>query len=258
MINNTKWKSTIIALLCVSALSACDDSNPDDSTSSLPLLEPIPAPIDTIIQIDFDFNDGTNGWLAGFSDYPVNSDADFNLSAVHAQLPEPLATYSGFSLSGTNRSDDLFMFIKKGFTGFEKDSLYQFQFEITFASNGSNCPGIGGSPGTSVYVKAGAMVIEPQAIVAGTDYIMNIDKGDQINSGEHAIQIGSFTNSEDCLENNFYQLVTLNNDNHTIPFTVSTDSTGTLWFLFATDSGFEGGTNIYYISGSITVTKIPN
>ena len=45
--------------------------------------------------------------------------------------------------------------------------------------------GIGGSPGESVFVKAGASTVEPLAEEDGSRYLrMNIDKGNQANGGE--------------------------------------------------------------------------
>jgi len=255
-------KNSKLLFLClfVFLVSSCGGGNSNvvnrDDTVSLPIA--VPPPVNDVIQIKLDFQNDLDGWFAGFSDYPVNTNTDFNLSSGFSQLPEPLLSLSGFSISGTNRSDDLFMFIKKGFSGFSVNSQYKIEFKITFATTAqSNCVGVGGSPGSGVSVKAGASILEPLSILnSNNEFRMNIDKGVQKNSGKDAIVIGDVANSQACDPNNaFYELKTLNND--TLPFTVKTDSTGVLWFTFSTDSGFESTTHLYYINGSIIATKTP-
>lgn len=92
-------------------------------------------------------------------------------------------------------------------------------------------------------MKVGASQIEPKKVVE-TDpveiYRMNIDKGAQANGGENAIVIGDFSNDTGP---SIYTLKTLGN---TSPFQVTTGSSGELWLLVGTDSGFEGTTTIYY------------
>ena len=203
------------------------------------------------------FDDNQSGWSAGFSDYPIIYEADYQLMSGVEQLPPPLENTMGLNVSGNNHSDDLFMFVKKRFAGFAPNQHYQLSFEITFATNvPNNCIGSGGSPGEGVTVKAGASVTEPLAVNDGNGYYrMNIDKGDQSVGGSDAITIGDFANSKPCEDDNFnYELKTL--DNSSNPFSVFTDDEGALWLLFGTDSGFEAITSIYYVSGRVVATKI--
>jgi hypothetical protein len=179
------------------------------------------------------------------------------LKSGYEQLPSPLENVSGLNVSGNNHSDDLFMFIKKKFSGFEPNTGYQLRFEITFATNApSECMGVGGPPGEGVAVKAGATVLEPLPYDDGSgSYLMNIDKGNQISGGSDAITIGDFANTKKCEDGDFaYELKTLSNEGNT--FTVYTESDGELWVLFGTDSGFEAVTSIYYVSGAIVATKM--
>jgi hypothetical protein len=148
------------------------------------------------------------------------------------------------------------MFIKKSFSGFEPNTRYQLQFEITFATNvPGGCIGVGGSPGESVYLKAGATVSEPLAFDDGSGfYLMNIDKGNQSSDGSAAINIGDFANSKDCEDGDFsYELKTLSNEENS--FSILTESDGVLWILFGTDSGFEATTSIYYLNGSVIAIR---
>lgn len=211
-----------------------------------------------MVEDRFDFAAGANGWQAGFADYPVGSEAFYELSAGVETLPPPLETLKGFRLTGNNHSDDLFMFIKKRFTGLAPNSRYSLRFQVTFATNvPRGCAGIGGSPGESVTVKAGATATEPAAQDDGNGfYVMNIDKGNQSAGGGNAVVLGDFANSEDCESADFdYELKTL--DNSHAPFIVSTDAEGALWVFFGTDSGFEGTTTIYFIDGKIVANRLP-
>ncbi len=253
------WKG-IVGLILIASLISCGGGNNESASTVVPiqqpLPEPIPTPVNNVVQIDFSFNDGTDAWLAGFSDYSVGSDG-LQLSSGYEQLPVPLDNLSGFSVSGTNRVDDLYMFIKKAFTGFSVNSRYQIQFEITFATNASgaaDCNGVGGAPGTAVTIKAGAVNIEPLSVLDANKYTMNIDKGIQKNSGLDALNIGHFANTRPCADNT-YEEKTLRSDPTTL-LEVTPDSDGVLWFLFSTDSGFESTTHIYYLRGKIIATKI--
>ncbi len=149
------------------------------------------------------------------------------------------------------------MFIKKQFSGFEANTQYQLQFEITFATNApAGCIGIGGAPGEAVTVKAGATATEPLPLDNGNgSYLMNIDKGNQRIGGNDAMSVGDFANAKDCADDDFsYELKTLLNIENS--FSAFTGTDGTLWILFATDSGFEGTTSIFFVSGKLVATRI--
>jgi hypothetical protein len=209
------------------------------------------------LQIEFNFNSATDGWEADFADYPAAHETLYELTSQFTGLPHPLESSYGLNVSGNNHSDDLFMFIKKKITGFEPNAEYRLQFEITFASNvPKGCFGVGGSPGESVIIKAGAAAIEPLPYIDDSGYYrMNLDKGNQAMGGSDAISIGNFANSKICEDDDFsYELKTLNSSGH--PFSVFTNSDGALWLLFGTDSGFEATTSIYYISGRLLASKV--
>ena len=68
------------------------------------------------IQIDIDFNSATTDWIGGFSDYTPETEPG-DVVVEPRSLPQ---SHNGFGLYtfGTNRSDDLFIYIKRKFTGF--------------------------------------------------------------------------------------------------------------------------------------------
>lgn len=190
----------------------------------------------------FDFNSGTDGWIGDFADYPVGEEEMYELEFGFAPLPDPLDKSKGaLKLSGNNHSDDLFMFVKKELTGLTPNREYSLMFKIEIASDVPDGSfGIGGSPGESVYIKAGATPREPEKTVDELGwYRLNIDKGNQAEEGEDMIVLGNFANGT---TENIYTLKTLSN---TTPFRATTSNQGSLWILLGTDSGFEGKTTIY-------------
>jgi hypothetical protein len=201
--------------------------------------------------ITFDFAAETHGWTAGFADYPPEWESGMELVSGHEPLPEALGVAGrGLFIGGMNLSDDLFMFWKGRATGLEPQQRYQVRFKVEFASQKpSGCAGVGGAPGESVFVKAGATAVEPvvSAIENGmgdvTYYRLNIDKSDQAGSGEDAIVIGDAgTTNPDCFDWR-WELKTLVSGG---PFEVTTDADGAVWLLVGTDSGFEGRSEFYY------------
>lgn len=201
-------------------------------------------------RFEYNFNDDTEGWIGDFADYPVGEDDFYELEYTYSPLPEPLNQNDGsLKLSGNNHSDDLFMFVKRKVSGLGRNTSYNINFEIEFASNiPDETVGIGGSPGESVYIKAGATPTEP-VVNVGSDglYTLNIDKGNQSQEGNDMVVIGDFSNDTD---EDLYHLKTVSN---TGAFTATTNENGELWIIVGTDSGFEGTTTIYYNKISIIV-----
>jgi len=208
-------------------MGSCEKDN-DQSTS--------------VEEFDFDFSEDAEGWIGDFADYPEGEEEFYELEFSYANLPDPLDTEKGsLKLSGNNHSDDLFMFIKREITGLEPNREYSLSFIVEIASNVANDQvGIGGSPGESVYVKAGATSIEPKKQLEEDFYLMNIDKGNQSQSGNDMVVIGDFSNGT---TENIYTLKTVTNNSF---FNATTNDDGSLWVIIGTDSGFEGNTTIYY------------
>jgi len=100
--------------------------------------------------------------------------------------------------------------------------------------------GVGGSPGEGVTIKAGATIIKPEKVNQSGFYQMNIDKNNQTNSGSDMVVVGDFSNDTNQNEYTLKNLVANN------ILTVSADSSGELWLVVGTDSGFEATTTLYY------------
>jgi hypothetical protein len=218
------------------------------------------------IELDYDFRrGGTLGWTAGFADYPPSTDPDGSLYELLARLrfiPRKLTRVPkrGFYIQGHNRSDDLFMFLKRRLRvedGIAPGRTYRVEYIIKFASNApSGCGGIGGAPGESVFLKAGASSIEPLAVLQPNGYLrMNVDKGNQAQSGTAASVAGNIANGIPCEQAFPYYPFALIQRSHQHTTDVMATSNGELWLLVGTDSGFEGLTRLYY--QSIRVKLIP-
>jgi hypothetical protein len=204
------------------------------------------------------FDEDQEGWTAGFADLPADYDpAQFMLDSGWGSLPSSLEGNALF-LSGNNHSDDLFMFIQKQFTGLKPETTYQVEFDVELASNSpAGMMGIGGSPGESVYIKAGAVPHEPEVVSDSIDWLrMDIDKGNQASEGEDMINLGTYSNPNidpETQTGDEYALMRL--DNQYVPFQVTSDKEGNIWVIIGSDSGFEGTTAVYYKSIDIHLTE---
>jgi hypothetical protein len=218
-----------VALL-VLALGACSDADLRDGDRIL----------------DVDFTKGLQGWTADFADYPVGEEDFYELAAEYRLLPNSLgANRSAIYLSGNNHSDDLFMYVKRRVTGLVPNHQYEVAFEVEIATAApSGCAGIGGAPGESVTLKAGASTAEPLPQDEDGFYRMNVDKGEQSQGGADALALGHIANTRDCEEDPAYELKVLDSDDEVL--SVTTDGEGAAWVFAGTDSGFEGTTSLYY------------
>ena len=207
---------------------------------------------------NFNFEDDAEGWTVGFADLPTNYDQSiYELDSDHRPLPDGLEG-SGIYVQGHNRSDDLFMFLKRRVDGLRPNTVYAVSVSIDLATNVSaGLVGIGGPPGESVYVKAGASTVEPVATEGDNRHLrMNIDKGNQARGGESMVVLGNVAHRE--VVNREYRIKTL--DNADQPLNVKADSEGRVWLIAGTDSGFEGLSAFYYarISYTLSIVEPPN
>ncbi len=224
---NTKAIYLWVFILGIS-LSACDD---DDN----------PTP-----DFDYEFgfvDEGADGWEVDFADYPPNVGTDYDFDSEFTTLPEPLdTTVPALRISGTNRSDDLFMFAKRKLTNLPANQTFEVRIEASFASDAaSNAVGIGGPPGESVYIKAGVIPEEPTVSTDSMGWLRaDFDKGNQSQIGAQAVSLGTAANGTDEFE-----YVLLDRDAEST-MTLETDENGEAWLYIGSDSGFEGTTTLYY------------
>jgi len=208
-----------------------------------------------VVRVPFNFSAGTDNFTADFADYTPGQevgDQGIRFVSEFRRLPPPLDNRFGLLLGGTNRSDDLFMFIWREVSGLVPGQRYRVETDLTIATNvPANCVGIGGSPGESVAVKAGASPVRPaKAVNASNDFRVNFDKdaGPLTVGGNHVFTIGDFAGGGGTCNEGVYALKTLRSPADRIP-TLTADANGRLWMVIGTDSGFEGRTEIYFLEG---------
>ena len=207
---------------------------------------------------------GAQGWQAGFADYPAGQEAFHELVADHRSLPNALdAGRSALYISGNNHSDDRFMFYSRRVTGLVPGARHEADLEVEIATDvPTGCGGGGGSPGESVYVKAGAGEREPATSVDASGWvrIVGFDKGNQAVGGSHARVLGNVANSLPCQVEDGevvrrWELKTLRTPS---PVEVRADAQGAVWLLVGTDSGFEATTSLFYTRVVATLKRLGN
>ena len=234
--------SGLSLVLSVALIGGCDGGGPA-------------GPVVPTLVFELDFDSGAHGFSAGFADYPPADADSYDLASGHRAIPAPLGARSGLFVVGTNHSDDLFMFFKGSVTGLVPGVRYQAAISLEVATDvPSGCVGIGGSPGESVVVKAGAAAVEPMPVLAGRMLRMNIDVGAQSNSGGRAVVLGDIANSRTCGDPSRWEVKPLGPRAVPEPVTATPDGRG--WILFGTDSGFEGRTRVYFTRVNVRFTPI--
>jgi hypothetical protein len=257
------------------ALSACggDDSPappgppapPTPSPPPPPLPPPPPPPPAPEVLVPFSFANGMDGFTADFADYSPGQelgDSGIRFVSEIRRLPPPLDIRTGLLLGGTDRSDNLFMFISREVTGLVPGQQYRVRVDIAFATNAAEgCIGPG-ARGEALYIKAGATAAAPAKLIQDGILVTNIDKGESASSGREMIVIGDFTGGGGTCSQGEYRLKTLSTaapqqlDPPNPPpdgaLLVIADSAGRAWIVIGTDAGNEIRTEIYYLEGAAT------
>ena len=213
------------------------------------------------MRVPFNFGTGTDGFTADFADYSPGQETGPNgilFVSEFRRLPPPLDNRFGLLVGGTNRSDDLFMFIWREVSGLVPGQRYRVETEVTIATNvPAGCAGVGGSPGEGVFIKAGASPVRPMTAVDANGIVrVNFEK-DRAGlplGGDQVFTIGNFAGGGGTCTAGIYALKTLRSETRSP--TVAADANGRLWFVIGTDSGFEARTEIYYLEGLATFTPV--
>ena len=200
------------------------------------------AAADSRLIYNYRFAEGAHGWSADFADYPSGEEEFYELYSGIEKLPPYFDKQKlAFLLTGNNHSADLCMFLRKQVTKLKPNTKYKAFFQTTIASNATNDSfGIGGSPATSVFIKAGASVSRPTAALNGNRRL-NIDKGNQSSEGNDALVLGHI-GVDNAFDPSKYMIKTLSNAE---PFYIQSDDQGTAWLFVGIDSGYEATTSVF-------------
>jgi hypothetical protein len=211
------------------------------------------------VTLTTDFRQGTGGWVSDVADLPSGDRSIYELDSGLRPLPAEVGPGTGYMLQGTNRSDDLFMYVKRQLDsafGIVPNGSYRLRYSITLASNApSNAAGVGGAPGESVFLKAGGSTVEPIAVTDEQNSLrLNVDKGDQALGGRAASVAGNIANGlqPDAGAGSPYVSI-VREVTHEVD--VVADAQGRLWLFLGTDSGFEGQTRIYLQQVTVQVSR---
>lgn len=233
------------SLICLAAvlapvLSACGD----------PLRVEVPE--EQVLEYDFNTDDFA-AWSFGLSDVQPDQEENVEFQASQRPLPAPFSV-QGFYQAGTNVSDDLFMYYARPVGGLEPGKIYRLRFQLDFATNYHSGCTVG--TGVSVWVKAGASVVEPQRVLANDgSWRMNIDKGEQSVGGNQAQVLSDIRNGVlGCPNNPRYEVRTVGPVGGGI--FVTPGPTGEVWVFFGTESGFETRHEIYFTRFLVGATKL--
>ena len=239
MIRSPAARASLLApgLLACLALASCGGGG--DDPGSGPVVQ------------TFDFSTGSAAWSGAIADYTAST-APIDVVWAHAALPAPL-TGSGLRLSGTNRSDDLFIYVKRQVGGLQPGRSYDVAMQVRLATGApSGCVGVGGAPGEGVWVHAGATTSEPRTVLQGAqDFRVNIDRGNQAVGGSQGVVMGTIANGNpDCQQRRFSTKLLSTHG----PHAVAADGEGRVWLHAGIDSGFEAYSEIYLQSLSVVFT----
>ena len=233
-------RSDFVALSLVGAFVGGCSGHPTEPTEAL--------------TFTYDFDHGPQGFIAGFADYPPADAASYELRSGHRALPPPLGPRSALFISGVNRSDDLFMFFKGPVGGLSPDTSYGVSISVEVTTDTpAGCVGVGGAPGESVWIKAGATAVEPLPVRDGAYLRMNVDIGSQSASGAQAVVLGNIANSRSCEQPRQWEIKAFESRS-TAPISIPSD--GRAWLLFGADSGFEDRTQIYFTRATASFTPM--
>lgn len=240
-------KRTLLAVsIATIGLLACGS----DNTNSDPIGS---TPGDPVVDFIYDFNAQEHNTGVIFSDYPKDEETFFELTSSYENLPSTFSEVKGWKLSGNNHSDDLFMGIKIPVVGLLAGILYKATLTVDIVTNISkNCVGIGGAPGESVYVKLAATKDEPINELDNDMYRLNIDIGNQSQSGTEGLVVGNVANSIECGADEVYEKKTLSMSQS---IDVLSDNDGKIWLTVGFDSGFEGNTEIFVTKLSANIVE---
>ncbi|MBV8707920.1 MAG: hypothetical protein JO185_10855 [Acidobacteriaceae bacterium] len=219
---------------------------------------PITAATSTLV-ITSNFAQGSDGWLPVFTDYNLVVSgfeflAEVRTLPAYVEVPRPFR--QAYYLQSHNRSDDVFMFLKKVLThedGIVENTAYRLSFDIWLASNAGDCPGAGGDAGTSVYLKAGGSTQEPVPLLMPNGYLsVTIDKGNQSEGGREMGVVGNISNGGSCEEPRYVLL----RKSYQHPDPIRSSASGDLWIAVGTDSGYEGLTGLYYYQVRVRLRRV--
>ena len=188
----------------------------------------------------FDFSRDGEGFSPLIADCPVGSETFYELEVSRQAIPIDGAG-CGPRLTGNNHSDDLFLGISRCLEGLPAGLPCVFTVRVRIATNvDGGLIGIGGSPGSSVFVKCGITAAEPRREAVDGSYRLTLDKGNQGQDGPDMAIVGNLE-KENGQRPGQYEWKSYRCRAMAVP-----GQDGKVYLSFGIDSGFEG-LSCYYL-----------
>lgn len=201
----------------------------------------------------FDFAGDAAAWTLGSADYSAET-APTDLRAVVQAAPAPLSGRV-LAIGGTNRSDDLFVYVLRRLDGLPPGGRYRATLTLQFvATLPQGCLGVGGAPAEAVHVKAGAGTPQPQTVLREGEYRFSWDKGNQGEGGPQGPVLGDLSSSgRDCIP--VPAEVRTLSARQAAPVVV--DAAGQAWVWVGYDSGYEAGSTLPLLRLTLRLDPLP-
>jgi hypothetical protein len=211
------------------------------------------APAAAPVKLSVNFGAAAPNCSGSDADYTVATAPPDTISGT-AALPAPFQG-QGWRLSGTNRSDDLFIYAKCRLTGLKPQQNYRVGFVVEFLTAApSGCVGVGGAPGEGVTVHAGATAQEPLTQLKGDGYFrVNLDRGNQTVGGSQSQALGHIGNAVSTCAQKQFATKTLE---PAALLQTQADAQGGIWLHVGIDSGFEAYSEVYLRTVSVNFTPL--
>jgi hypothetical protein len=200
--------------------------------------------------LDFFLSDAGigDGWDVAAADYPIGREADVNVVGERRSLPASIGNGTTLYQSGTNVTNDLFVFQKKLWNGLIPGT-YEVSFQIEFISNVHE--GCTTGIGSGVVLKAGVSSEEPAVTTdAQSIYRVAINKGTGTSGGDFT-QLGDIRNGlTGCPATGTYAINTTPKVKQATDLVVLAG--GTFWMFLGTQSSALARHEVYLTRVSVS------
>jgi len=208
------------------------------------------APNEILVEYSV-FDEGEEGWIAEFADYPVGLEDSMMLTFNHSPIyvSESIGNVSAVKQSGYAINSDLFMFIKQQISGLVPNSRYTVRIQVELNSQlKEKYDGNMDNEDYGSFLKVGAFKSEPltkeiqDSSNADVSLVaVDFDKGENNQGGIDMTLIGrlEYTNIGAAP-------IMLNGSNEDYPLYTVTDDKGKLWIAVGVDTNIAVHQEISY------------
>jgi hypothetical protein len=215
--------TTIFLFIALLGLSSCDD--PEDQN-----------PLGIVLLSDFE--NGPQGWTPFFTNLPSDGAIAYRLGVDLKPIPSEISTgRNALQISGINRGNELFFFMKKEITNLQANRVYGLRFRIELATDTPDPLHTSGRLARAIepaVLVAGGMAFEPgvSATAAFTGAIRpNFNyRFAELSKGSRTSDLMSLGPIHHDGHADEFKLIRMENFND--PFRVRANGQGSLWIVF--------------------------